>query len=310
MQQTSFSLGGLWLPLVTPFLDGELDDVSFHRLIEFYLGEKLDGLIVAATTGEGLTLGDDELSRLCVLAAGAVQGRIPVFLGLAGSDTARLAAMVERTAAWPVDGYLVTCPYYSRPSQQGLFDHFAALAGRTERPMALYNIPYRTGVNLLNETLIALADIANIVGLKDCCADPAQSFDLIRRKPAGFAVMTGEDAQFYNALVHGADGAILASAHVETDKFAAVGRLLAAGDRIGALNQWCAITDLTRLLFEEPSPGAIKHWLWRQGLIRSAELRLPMTCVSPALADRIDRAMAACGVVPVAASAGQGALRG
>lgn len=282
---------GLWLPLITPFRSGELDEVSLRRMTRHYLGEPVDGFILAATTGEGLTLDDDETARLVEVVAAEVAGRIPVYLGLSGSDTRKMGKALARTASWPVDGTLIACPYYTRPSQQGLYRHFAALAGETARPLVVYNIPYRTGVNMSNETLLRLAELANIVGVKDCCIDPAQSFDLIRARPEGFAVMTGEDALFYGALTQGADGGILAAAHVDTARFAAVRNALAAGDQPGALRAWRGLVDLPRLLFAEPSPAPIKHWLARAGLIDSPEVRLPMTPVSDALAGRLDREM-------------------
>jgi 4-hydroxy-tetrahydrodipicolinate synthase len=167
--------------------------------------------------------------------------------------------------------------------------HFSALAGQAAHPVLIYNIPYRTGVNLGNEAMLQLADHPNIAGLKDCCAIRAQSMELLRRRPAGFAVLTGEDAQTYEALADGADGAILASAHIETEAFASVAKLLAAGDRDAARACWQSVADLTKLLFSEPSPAPIKYWLWRLGLIGSAEVRLPMTEVSAELAARLDR---------------------
>ena len=173
-----------------------------------------------------------------------------------------------------------------------MLSHFSALADGTERPILIYNIPYRTGVNLGNEAMLQLAGHANIVGVKDCCADAAQSFDLLCRKPEGFAVLTGEDALFYTALVQGADGGITASAHVRTQAFADIRDKLAAGDQAGALAGWRRLADLPRLLFAEPSPGPIKHWLWRQGLIDSPEMRLPMVPIGAELSARIDRAMA------------------
>lgn len=283
--------GGLWLPLITPFIDGQLDIMSVERLVDHYLGQPLDGMIIAATTGECLTLSDEETAELVAVVAKRVARKIPLFLGLSGSNTAGLQARLAQTRQWPIDGYLISCPYYSRPSQEGLYRHFAALAGATARPLILYNIPYRTGVNLRNETLLRLAEIPNIVGLKDCCADGQQTFDFLQRKPDNFSLMTGEDAQYYSALVHGAEGAILASAHVKTAKFAAVFQSVRAGDHRAALRQWREIADLTRLLFAEPSPAAIKHWLWREGLIESPEVRLPMTGVSAEFADRIDARM-------------------
>jgi 4-hydroxy-tetrahydrodipicolinate synthase len=153
----------------------------------------------------------------------------------------------------------------------------------------LYNIPYRTGVNLGNEAMLWLTEHPNIVGLKDCCADRNQSQDFLRRRPHGFAVLTGEDTHYHEALIDGADGGILASAHIETETFALIHNLVAAGEHDAALSQWRSVADLTQLLFAEPSPAPIKYWLWRAGLIDSAELRLPMTEVSAELAARLDR---------------------
>ena len=165
--------------------------------------------------------------------------------------------------------------------------HFSALAKATARPIMIYNIPYRTGVNLGNAAMLELARHPNIVGVKDCSADMAQSFDLLRHKPEHFAVLTGEDALLHAMLTQGAEGGILASAHIETRTFARVGALLREGDSAGALAAWRAVCDLPQLLFAEPSPAPIKHWLWCAGLIDSPEVRLPMTPVSHALAARI-----------------------
>jgi 4-hydroxy-tetrahydrodipicolinate synthase len=284
------SLRGLWLPLVTPFCDGTFDEASLRQLVRHYADLPVDGLVLAATTGEGLTLSQSETEWLVFTVADeAARARpLPVCLGLSGSNTRALQETLARTAAWPIDGYLISCPYYSRPSQRGLALHFGALADRAEHPLLLYNIPYRTGVNLGNEAMLHLAGHANIAGLKDCCADRNQSLELLRRRPENFVVLTGEDAQFHEALIDGADGGILASAHVATEIFADVARLVASGERDAALARWRSVADLTRLLFAEPSPAPIKHWLWREGLIESAEVRLPMTEVSRELAARLD----------------------
>jgi 4-hydroxy-tetrahydrodipicolinate synthase len=292
MEPGQYELRGLWLPLITPFRDGALDEESLRRLVKHYLAQPVDGLILGATTGEGLTLDEEEMECLVHLSAAelAEAGRsIPLYLGLSGSDTRKVVKMLGRTASWPVDGYLIACPYYTRPSQEGLCCHFSALADNTARPIMIYNIPYRTGVNLGNEAMLRLAERENIAGVKDCSADPAQSFDLLQRRPSDFAVLTGEDALFYGALTSGADGGILASAHVETGAFAEIRNKLIKGDQAGALSDWRHLSELPRLLFAEPSPSPIKHWLWRVGLIDSPEVRLPMMPVSNELADRIDR---------------------
>jgi 4-hydroxy-tetrahydrodipicolinate synthase len=285
-------LQGLWLPLVTPFRAGQLDEGSLRRLVRHYADLPVNGLILAATTGESLTLAPDEIARLVAIARDEIArggNELPIVLGLSGSNTRAMLELLDQTAAWPIDGYLISSPYYSRPSQEGMIRHFSALADRAARPILLYNIPYRTGVNLGNEAMLRLADHPNIVGLKDCCAIRAQSMELLRRRPAGFAVLTGEDAQAYEAQADGADGAILASAHIETATFASLGKLLAAGDRDAARACWRSVSDLTTLLFSEPSPAPIKYWLWRLGLIDSAEVRLPMTEVSAELAARLER---------------------
>jgi 4-hydroxy-tetrahydrodipicolinate synthase len=294
MQSNSSAPQGLWLPLITPFRDGAFDTASARRLVRHSVAAPVDGFILAATTGEGLTLDDEEAERYASLCRQEIDGvgrPVQLYLGLSGSDTRKVGNALARTSSWPIDGYLITCPYYTRPSQLGLYRHFAALAENTDRPIMLYNIPYRTGVNLGNEQMLRLAELANIVGVKDCSADPAQSFDLLRDRPEGFAVLTGEDALFHNALTQGADGGIVASAHIQTQAFAAVRNQMLDGDHAGALAAWRALVDLPRLLFAEPSPAPIKHWLWRTGLIDSPEVRLPMTNVSDALAVRLDQAI-------------------
>lgn len=280
---------GIWLPLVTPFRDGALDDASVTRLADRFAAAPIAGFILAATTGEGLVLDDIETARLVAVATQAIGGRKPVLLGLCGSDTRRLARRVAAATSLPVDGYLVTCPYYSRPSQDGMRQHFAALAQATDRPILVYNIPYRTGVNLANDTLLRLADDhANIQGVKDCCADAAQSAELLRRRKPGFAVLTGEDALFFSALTQGADGGVLATAQTDPEGFAALRDAVLAGDLALARARWDGLVDLVKLLFAEPNPAPLKHVLWRQGLIASPELRLPMTGISAGLAARLD----------------------
>ena len=288
-------LRGLWLPLVTPFRDGVLDERSLRRLLRHYTSRPVDGLILGATSGEGLTLSLFELERLVELVNDELantRSSLAVCLGLAGASTAMMQDMLDETAAWPIDGYLISSPYYLRPSQRGLLGHFNDLADHASWPIVLYNIPYRTSVNLSNDTLLKLAEHPNIVGMKDCCADRAQSLDLLRRRPRGFRVLTGEDAQFFDALDDGADGAILLSAHVETHVFAAIAAEMKAGNRDAALLAWQSVCELTRLLFVEPSPAPAKFWLARTGLIDSAEVRSPMVEVGPELAAQIEEEIA------------------
>jgi 4-hydroxy-tetrahydrodipicolinate synthase len=288
-------LRGLWLPLVTPFRDGALDEQSLRRLVRHYASGPVDGFILAATSGEGLLLTAGELEHLvaAVRAELAELPRIlPICLGLASASTEQLKQMLDLTAVWPIDGYLISAPYYLRPSQRGLLAHFTALADHAAWPIVLYNIPYRSSVNIANETLLRLATHPNIVGMKDCCADRARSIELLRLRPPGFRVLTGEDAQSFEALSDGADGAILLSAHVETETFASVIRHMAAGEGEAALAEWQRVCELTRLLFAEPSPAPAKYWLAQTGLIASSEVRSPILQVGHELAERLDREIA------------------
>src|SRR4051794_36227122 len=282
---------GVWLPLITPFRNDGIDAASLRRLIGHFAGKPIDGLIVGATTGEGLTLDDAEIEQLVMFTAAAQRDfglRVPLYLGVSGSDTRKLTKWLARTAHWPLDGYLIACPYYTRPSQAGLMLHFAALADATARPIMIYNIPYRTGVNLGNDAMLRLAERHNIVGVKDCCGDTLQSVELLRKRPPGFGVLTGEDALFYGALVRGSDGGVLASAHVATGAFARVRQHMLAGEQLRASAEWRQLSEIPRLLFSEPSPAPLKYWLWRAGLIDSPELRLPMVPVGAELAARLD----------------------
>lgn len=239
-----------------------------------------------------MTLRDAELERLvAIIRDEMAAGRrtLPICLGMSGADTSRLKERLDETADWPIDGYLIASPYYVRPSQRGLLAHFEALADHAAWPLALYNIPYRCAVNITNQTMLRLAEHPNIAGLKDCGASREQSIALLRDRPDGFRVLTGENANYLEALIDGADGGIVLSAHVETATFAAVHAELKRGNRDAAQARWQEVAELTRLLFTEPSPAPAKHWLWRSGLIDSPEVRLPMVEVSSELAATIDR---------------------
>jgi 4-hydroxy-tetrahydrodipicolinate synthase len=280
---------GVWLPVITPFKDGEVDYAGYERLVDHYVRAGVTGVIPLGTTGESPTIDEAEAEALVERTVATVAGRVPILIGVGGNDTRKVVKAVKRLLKHAVQGILSVCPYYNRPSQDGMREHFTRVAEATDRPILIYNIPYRTGVNLANETLLALAAVPNIVGVKDSSGNIAQSLDLLRQRPAGFAVLTGEDAFFYTMLAHGGDGGILASAHVETATFLAVYERMVANDHQGALKAWARIEPMVPLLFKEPNPVPIKHCLWRRGLIASAECRLPLTRVSDALAKDLDR---------------------
>jgi len=282
-------ISGIWLPIVTPFLDGAIDFESYERLLGYYLNQGISGIVPLGTTGEGPTIEPHEMEALIDLTVEVVDGRIPIYVGVGGNSTRTVVQLVRRFERFRFAGILSVCPYYNRPSEDGILEHFRSIAGSTDRNVLIYNIPYRTGVNLSNDAVLELAEVPNIVGIKDCCGNLTQTIDLLRRRPPGFTVMTGEDALFYLALASGADGGILASAHHRTRAFVEVFKRMRGNDHHTASRVWSTLEPNVRLLFREPNPTPMKHWLWRQGALTSPECRLPLTRVSPALAGDLDK---------------------
>lgn len=284
MKADARSPRGVILPLVTPFVDDVVDHASVIRLLDRYLGSGISGLVLAGTTGESPVLTSGEVEDLVRIVAERVNGTLPVYLGVAGNDTRSVARQVEEHDSLPVDGYLVAAPYYNRPSQAGLAAHFDAVAGATDRAVIVYNIPYRTGVNIENHTLLALADRHdNVVGVKDSSGDTKQSLELIREGAGLLAVLTGEDHMFSTCVALGGAGGILAAAHVSPEQFVRVFEQLTTGTRDEALSTWNELAPWIPLLFGEPNPAPLKAWLAEQGLISSPEVRLPLTSVPPGL---------------------------
>jgi len=285
------TISGVWLPVITPFFEGALDLASYEAVIEDGLRKGISGVFPIGTTGESPTIDDDEVERLVDRTVAIVAGRVPIFVGVGGNATHKVLKTLKRIERYDVAGIVSVCPYYNRPTQDGLEQHFRQIAEATDREIIIYNIPYRTSVNLSNETLLRLAELRNIVGVKDSSGNIAQSLELLRLRPAGFAVMTGEDALFYTMLANGADGGILASAHIRTELFVRIHERMRGNDHRAALAAWRELEALIPLLFKEANPMPIKHVLWKQGLLRSAECRLPLTRISEGLATELERSL-------------------
>lgn len=280
---------GVYLPLVTPFLDGAVDLESVRRMIEHYAAFDLAGLILFGTTGESPTVEQHEQLAMVSAVLELTGGRLPVHVGVGGNSTASVVKSIAAFEPLGVAGYLVVAPYYNRPSQDGMVRHFQAVAAATERPIIVYNVPYRTGVNLSNESLFEIvASTPNIRAVKDSTGNITQSLDLLRDAPAELSVLTGEDPLYFTSLANGAAGAILASAHLATATFVEIAQALEKQELIRAREAWRGVAPLIPLLFGEANPMPLKHCLWRLGLLRSAECRLPLTSVSPALASKLD----------------------
>ena len=215
--------------------------------------------------------------------------KVPIYVGVSGNSTRKVIDQIENLNRYDITGYLVTSPYYNLPSQQGIFEHFAMLADATDKQILIYNIPYRTGRNVENETILRLSKIPNIVGIKDSCGIVSQSTELLRDRDPRFAVFTGEDMLFYFNIVSGGNGGILASAHLQTDRFVSVWELVQELDLKTALLEWNKLTKMIPLLFTEPNPAPIKYILAKKGIIASPELRPPMGTISERLKNELDR---------------------
>ena len=281
-------IDGVWLPIITPFFEDKIDLVSYQRMINHYINAGINGLMPLGTTGESPTVTDEEFEQLIEKTMEYVNGRVPIFMGLGGNDTKKVMKKIKIAEQHQVAGILSVSPYYNRPDQRGIYEHFRRISEATDRDIILYNIPYRTGRNVENETIYRLAELQNIVGLKDASGDIKQTMELLRQPPAEFSILTGEDIFFYLTLVLGGQGGILASAHVNTTQFIDIYNKIKNNDHQAALAVWEKIVSIIPLLFEEPNPSPVKYCLEKLGLIHSAETRLPLMSVSATLQQKLD----------------------
>lgn len=282
-------MNGVWLPIITPFKNNELDLKSYKRMIDYYLNQGITGIIPLGTTGESPTVSDSEFDVIVSKTLEYVDSKVPVFIGLGGNNTDKLIKRAKKLEEYNVDGILSATPYYSRPSQEGIYEHFASLAHETDLNVIVYNIPYRTGRNIENDTIFRLAEIDNIIAIKDCCGDIKQSMELLKNKPENFSILTGEDHLFYFTLVFGGDGGILASAHLNAKAYLEIYENVADNNHQAALKKWEEINDIIPLIFKEPNPAPLKYCLKKMGLIDSSELRLPLLEISEELEQELDK---------------------
>ncbi len=282
---------GVWLPIITPFLNDEIDFNSYQKLIEYYIPKGITGIIANGTTGESPVLSENEFEALASKTVEFVNNRVPVYFGVGGNYTKEVVHKLKIAEKAGVEGILSVSPYYNRPDQRGIFEHFKMLSESTSLPIILYNIPYRTGRNMENETILRLSEFKNIVGIKDASGNVNQSLELLLNRPDNFSILTGEDNLFLTSLVHGADGGILASSHVYTEKFIEIYRLMKENNHQAALPIWNQLSRIIPLLFKEPNPAPLKYILNRQKLIQSGELRLPLVEISGNLKMEVNQAL-------------------
>jgi len=282
------NLNGIFLPVITPFYKGEVDISSYRHLIKTYMNMGISGIIPLGTTGEVPVLSVKETEMILDVTLETVNSSIPVIAGHGGNHTGQVIEKLNMIHKYPVDGILSVCPYYNRPGQEGLRHHFTRISEATDLDIIIYNIPYRTGVNMTNETLLKLAELKNITGVKDSCGDIMQTLRLISEKPENFSVLTGEDIMFFTNICHGGNGGILASSHLFTNSFVTAYQAIRENDIDLARECWKRVETIIPHLFTEPNPVPLKHCLFHQGLIRSPEVRLPLTNISRTLAKKLN----------------------
>ena len=268
---------GLGIALITPFCeDGSVDYKSLVRLMEYQLDNGADFFCILATTGETPCLTKDEKQKIKDLVVSTVKGRVPILMGCGGNNTAAVVEELKTGDFRGIDGVLSVCPYYNKPSQEGLYQHFKAIAAATSLPVVLYNVPGRTGVNLKAETTVRLArDCENIVAIKEASGSLEQVDEIIKNKPKDFAVISGDDALTFPMISCGAEGVISVIGNALPKEFSRMIRLEFKGEYEGARKIHHRFTELFSLLFVDGNPAGVKAMLHEMGFIENV-LRLPL----------------------------------
>ena len=268
---------GLGIALVTPFNDDfSIDYESLQNIIEYQLSNGADFLCILATTGETPCLSEEEHYQVKQFIVKQVAGRVPLLMGCGGNNTAAVVKMCNEYDMSGIDGLLSVCPYYNKPSQEGLYQHFKAIAGATKLPVVLYNVPGRTGVNLKPETTCRLAnDCDNIVAIKEASGSIEQVDEIIKLKPADFEVLSGDDAITFHMIATGAVGVISVIGNALPKEFSRMIRLEFNGEFGAAQRVHHRFTDLYSLLFVDGNPAGVKALMNELGLLKNV-LRLPL----------------------------------
>jgi 4-hydroxy-tetrahydrodipicolinate synthase len=287
---------GSLVAIVTPMHEnGELDLERFHALIDFHVAEGTDGIVVVGTTGESPTVDFDEHNLLIRTAVEGAAGRVPVIAGTGANSTREAIDLSIYAKNAGADASLSVVPYYNKPTQEGLYQHFRAIAEAVDIPQILYNVPGRTVADIANDTVLRLAQIPNIVGIKDATGDMGRGFDLLCRAPQGFAVYSGDDASALAMLLLGGHGVISVTANVAPRLMHEMCAAAFAGDLAAAR---AANSKLSRLhvdLFVEANPIPVKWAVAQMGLI-GVDLRLPLTPLSDQYHQIVREAMDKAGI--------------
>lgn len=268
---------GLGIALITPFtLEGKVDYKSLRRLLDYQLTNGADFLCILATTGEAPCLTKEEKEELTLFIKGVVGGRIPILKYCGGNNTAAVVDEIKTTDWTGIDGILSICPYYNKPSQDGLYQHFKAIAEVSPLPIVLYNVPGRTGINMKAETTVKLAkDFSNIIAIKEASGSLEQVDEIIKNKPDNFDVISGDDALTFSMIASGAAGVISVIGNALPKEFSRMIRLEFNGEYEPARKIHHMFTELYSLLFVDGNPAGCKALLNDMGMIENV-LRLPL----------------------------------
>jgi 4-hydroxy-tetrahydrodipicolinate synthase len=282
---------GSIVAIVTPMQDdGQLDLVRFKSLIDWHIREGTDGIVVVGTTGESPTVNFDEHKALIRLAVDHAAGRIPVIAGTGANSTPEAIELSESAKKAGASASLSVVPYYNKPTQEGLYQHFRAIAERVDIPQIVYNVPGRTVADLANDTTLRLAQIPNIIGIKDATGNIERGTDLIRRAPKDFAIYSGDDATGLALMLLGGKGVISVTSNVAPRLMREMCRAALAGDVVTARRLNEKLLPLHQKLFVEANPIPVKWAVAQLGLIGNG-LRLPMTPLSQQYYETVREAM-------------------
>lgn len=284
---------GSIVALVTPFRDGQIDFEKLDELVEFQISRGTNGIVPCGTTGESATLTHDEHEALIERVVRKVDGRVPVIAGTGSNNTDEALRLTRFAREIGADGALLITPYYNRPTQEGLYRHFEAIATEVEIPIVLYNVPSRTGVNLLPQTVIRLAEFKNVVAVKEASGSTDQTAEILRG--CGLRVLSGDDSLTLPLMAVGASGVISVAANLVPKEIVDLVDLMSEGDLAGARALHLRLLPLFKVLFVETNPVPIKTALSLTGQIRP-EFRLPLCEIAPANLKALELVLADLGI--------------
>ncbi|MCI5227472.1 MAG: 4-hydroxy-tetrahydrodipicolinate synthase [Candidatus Electrothrix sp. AX2] len=294
---TEKNIQGAFTAIVTPMRDGKVDEQGLTDLINFQIDNGIHGLVPCGTTGESATLNFDEHKRVIELTVQVVDGRVPVIAGTGANSTAEAIELTESAKASCADAVLSVAPYYNRPSQEGLFQHFKAITEAVDIPMVLYNVPSRTVVNMAPATTARLAELPNIIAIKEACGCLNQISEVIRLCPKDFIVLSGDDFTSMPTTLIGGKGVISVTSNVYPKAMSELMEAALAGDLVKANEIHYKLFPLMGTMFCYPSPAPAKKGLHLMGKIASPEVRLPMTEMDEASLNKLITEMKAAALI-------------